>query len=271
MVVQTGDSGGVEHTSRPSIHVDGDADVAPRPRPVPRSHWQIPPPEEADEDGVVGLGADLAPATLVSCYRDGIFPWPHDDVPLPWFSPDPRAVIPVGEVHLSRSLRRTLRRCGWTTTVDRAFPDVMAACGTDRGEDGTWITAEMLAAYTALHDLGWAHSVEVWDGPDLVGGIYGVQVGGIFTGESMFHRRTDASKVALVDLVQRFAGAGGHLLDVQILTDHLATLGAREVPRADFLAHLHRWRDLDVRLTRGPRAARDLLDQSATPRSVAGS
>lgn len=244
---------------RPAINIDGDADIAPRPRPVPRSRWQIPPAEEADEDGVVGLGADLAPATLVSCYRDGIFPWPHDDVPMPWFSPDPRAVIPVDGVHVSRSLRRTLRRCGWTTTVDHAFPAVMAACGTNRGDDGTWITSEMLAAYSALHDLGWAHSVEVWDGTTLVGGIYGVQVGGVFTGESMFHRTTDASKVALVDLVQRLAGAGGHLLDVQILTDHLASMGAVEVPRERFLDDLRRWRDLDVRLARGPRRAADLL------------
>ncbi len=145
---------------------------------------------------------------MVAAYRGGIFPWPHDDLPLPWFSPDPRAVIACGTVHVSRSLRRTLRRSGWTTTVDRASRDVVDGCR-DRPGEGTWITDEMVAAYGRLFDLGWAHTVEVWDGDRLVGGIHGLLVGGFFTGESMFHRVRDASKVALLDLVDRIAEAGG--------------------------------------------------------------
>lgn len=226
-------------------------DRVPPPRPVAPSAWVLPDPSEADADGVVGIGADLAPGTLVDAYRHGIFPWPHAGVALPWFSPDPRGLIPVGEVHVSRSLRRTLRRCGWTTTVDADFDAVVRACAEERGHEGTWITPSMARAYRRLHVLGWAHSLEVWDGSRLVGGVYGVQAGGVFTGESMFHRATDASKVALVDLCDRLAEAGGAVLDVQLTTEHLASLGARDVSRAQFLRLLGRLRDLDVRFHPG--------------------
>ncbi len=212
---------------------------------MPPSLWAWPEPE--DGDGLVGFGADLLPATLVDAYRRGIFPWPHDDLALPWFSPDPRGVLLPGRMHVSRSLRRTLRRCGWTTTVDGATAAVIAACAEDRAE-GTWITPAMQRAYLRLHELGWVHSVEVWEGAELVGGVYGVQLGGIVTGESMFHRRSDASKVALLDLLERLRAAGGVLLDVQLLTDHLARLGAVELPRATFLSLLAAHRDDDVRL-----------------------
>lgn len=224
------------------------------PEPLPGSSWVLPPVHEADEEGVVGVGADLAPSTLVDAYRRGIFPWPHRDVPLPWFSPDPRGVIRFGDLHVSRSLRRTLRRCGWTTTVDRAFAAVVRGCREDRGAAGTWITLEMAEAYGRLHDLGWARSVEVWEDDDLVGGLYGVQVGGILTGESMFHRESDASKVALVDLMIRLHEAGGRLLDVQLTTDHLRRLGATDVPRTRFLRELKEVRDDEVlmRTTREP-------------------
>lgn len=223
--------------------------LAPPPRPVAPSAWVLPDPSDADLDGVVGIGADLAPSTLVEAYRRGIFPWPHSGVALPWFSPDPRGVLDLDAVHVSRSLRRTLRRSGWTTTVDHAFDDVVGACATERGEDGTWITPAMARAYRRLHVLGWAHSLEVWsDDGRLVGGIYGVQVGAVFTGESMFHRVSDASKAALVDLCARFQWAGGHLLDVQLTTPHLVSMGARDVPRARFAQWLRGARDLDVRL-----------------------
>jgi leucyl/phenylalanyl-tRNA---protein transferase len=225
--------------------------LAPRPRPVPPSAWMFPEPARTDEDGVVGVGADLSPATLVDAYRHGIFPWPHPDVPLPWFSPDPRGVIELDRLHVSRSLHRTLRASGWTTTVDAAFERVVTSCALDRGEAGTWITPTMVRAYQRLQVLGWAHSLEVWSGDELVGGVYGVQVGGVFTGESMFHRVADASKVALVDLVARLAAAGGRLLDVQITTDHLRSLGARDLPRAEFLDVLAACRDDDVRLQVG--------------------
>jgi leucyl/phenylalanyl-tRNA--protein transferase len=233
------------------------------PDPGP-SRWSFPDPAGAGEDGLVGIGADLAPATLLDAYRRGIFPWPHPGAPLPWFSPDPRGVIPLDGVVVSRSLRARLRRSGWETTVDRSFPAVIAGCadrpGTGRagggwrpgpspGEAGTWITPPMRTAYQRLHNLGHAHSLEVWADGELVGGLYGVGVGGVFTGESMFHLATDASKVALVDLAARLAAAGGCLIDVQMVTPHLATLGARDLPRAEFLELLARVRDQPVRLS----------------------
>lgn len=240
---------------------DDGSGLARAPEPVPASAWLLPDPEQADEDGVVGVGADLAPGTLVDAYQRGMFPWPHPGVPLPWFSPDPRGVLDAGEVRVSRSLRRRLRSCGWTTTVDAAFRAVVSGCGEDRGDgQGSWITSAMARAYGRLHDLGWAHSLEVWEGDRLVGGIYGVQVGGVFTGESMFHRSTDASKVALLDLVARFHAAGGRLVDVQLTTPHLRSLGARDLPRHEFLSVLAGARQLDVRLARGRRAATRLVD-----------
>jgi leucyl/phenylalanyl-tRNA--protein transferase len=216
------------------------------------SRWRFPDPATAGPDGLVGIGADLEPATLLQAYRQGIFPWPHPGAPLPWFSPDPRGVIFLDGLVVSRSLRARLRRSGWETTVDRAFAAVLARCA-DRPaaqrEGGTWITGPMRAAYQRLHDLGHAHSLEVWADGELVGGLYGVGVGGVFTGESMFHLATDASKVALVDLVARLAEAGGQLIDVQMVTPHLASLGARDLPRREFLAWLARVRDLPVRLS----------------------
>ena len=243
------------------------------------SRWRFPDPATAGEDGLVGVGADLEPATLVDAYRRGIFPWPHPGAPLPWFSPDPRGVIPLDGLVVSRSLRTRLRRSGWETTVDRAFAAVLAGCADRPGgtggsgrrgpgnpdgvprsieapgdpregeaEGGTWITSPMRAAYLRLHELGHAHSLEVWAGGGLVGGLYGVGVGGVFTGESMFHLATDASKVALVDLVARLGEAGGRLIDVQMVTPHLASLGARDLPRVDFLDLLARVGDDPVRL-----------------------
>ena len=217
------------------------------PARVAASRWQFPDPAGAGPDGMVGFGADLEPETLVHAYRHGIFPWPHPGAPLPWFSPDPRGVLPLDGLTVSRSLRQRLRGCGWHTTVDQAFDAVIAACADRRGE-GTWITGRMRAAYRRLHRLGWAHSLEVWDHGALAGGLYGLLVGGVFTGESMFHRATDASKVALVDLVARLAEGGGCLIDVQVLTAHLARLGACEIPRGDYLALLDRVRDDLVRL-----------------------
>jgi leucyl/phenylalanyl-tRNA---protein transferase len=229
------------------------------PQPVPPSAWILPDPAEADEDGVVGVGADLSPGTLVDAYRRGIFPWPHPGVPLPWFSPDPRGVIALDGLRVSRSLRQRLRRCGWKTTVDVAFSAVVKGCAEGRGTAGTWISPTMARAYVRLHQLGWAHSVEVWDGATLIGGLYGVQVGGVFTGESMFNRVSDASKVALIDLAARFHAAGGRLLDVQLTTDHLLSMGAVDVPREDFVGVLLAARDLDVRMTVGRRPVDRLL------------
>jgi len=218
------------------------------PEPVGPTPWRIPDPSTADPEAgdVVGFGADLKPSTLVDAYQRGIFPWPHPGVAVPWFSPDPRAVIPLDGFRISRSLRQRLRRSGWFTTVDAAFDAVVDACANRPGGEGTWIGWEMQQSYGRLSRLGWAHSVEVWDGDALVGGLYGVAVGGCFTGESMFHRETDASKVALADLVARWAEAGGAFVDVQLPTPHLTTLGAVEMPRAEFLARLDSVRDRHV-------------------------
>jgi leucyl/phenylalanyl-tRNA---protein transferase len=228
-------------------------DARPSRPPPPRlpgpPRWRFPDPAVADADGLLGVGADLGPDTLVHAYRAGVFPWPHEGMPLPWFSPDPRGVLEPGAVVVRRSLRRRLRSCGWETTVDAAFGAVTAACARRPGE-GTWITTTMRAAYERLHALGWAHSLEVWDGDELVGGLYGVQCGGVFTGESMFHDRADASKVALVDLCERLTTAGGTVVDVQLTTPHLATMGARDTARAEFLGLLAAVRDDDVRLDR---------------------
>lgn len=200
----------------------------------PPTQWQFPPAHAADEDGVVGVGADLEPGTLLAAYRAGLFPMPLGrSGPVAWWSPDPRGVLPLDGLRVSRSLRKSCAR--FEVRVDTAFAAVIAACA-DRRRPGAWITEPVRRAYVALHDLGWAHSVEAWtpDG-DLAGGLYGVAVGGLFAGESMFHRHTDASKVALVALVERLADGGGALLDVQWLTPHLASLGAVAVPRPTYL------------------------------------
>jgi leucyl/phenylalanyl-tRNA--protein transferase len=218
--------------------------------PVGPTRWRMRA-EEADEEGIVGAGADLEVSTLVAAYRDGIFPWPHPGVPLLWFSPDPRAVIELDAVRISRRLRTRLRQSGWVTTLSQALPQVIEACA-ERGRTGTWITPEMRDAYVELGALDWVHSIEVWEDGELVGGLYGVLVGGVFTGESMFHRRDDASKVALIDLCARLRAAGATLLDVQLPTDHLRSMGATTLARAAFLARLRAERDRPVRPVRGP-------------------
>ncbi|HZD67673.1 MAG TPA: leucyl/phenylalanyl-tRNA--protein transferase [Actinomycetes bacterium] len=232
--------------------------------------WRFPDPSTADADGVVGFGADLQPDTLLHAYRQGIFPWPHPGMPLPWCSPDPRGVLPLDGLRVSRSLRQRLRRCGFHTTVDRSFAAVVEACAASHRDEGTWILPQMRAAYLRLHLLGHAHSLEVWRGRELVGGLYGVGVGAVFAGESMFHRTSDASKVALVDLVARLAEAGGWLIDVQLTTPHLASLGARPMPRADFLALLRRARDMPVSLTRDRLPVARLAPPARLPAGSAG-
>jgi leucyl/phenylalanyl-tRNA--protein transferase len=207
----------------------------------PPSVWDFPPATTADADGVVGLGADLEPGTLLAAYRSGIFPMPlHRHGPMAWWSPDPRGIIPMERVPVSRSLRRSRRR--FEVRVDTAFDVVTAACADPSRQHG-WITEEIRDAYARLHDLGWAHSVETWteDG-ELVGGLYGLAIGGLFAGESMFHHQTDASKVALVELVERLAetGAAGRLLDVQWATPHLESLGAVAIPARRYLEALDR-------------------------------
>lgn len=198
-----------------------------------RPPGRFPDPNDYDAEGLVAVGGDLEPERLLLAYRSGIFPWYSEDtVPL-WWSPDPRALLAPERLHVSRSLQKTIRRGGFALTWNRCFERVMGECGRGR-EQGTWILPEMLAAYVRLHELGHAHSLEVWQGERLVGGVYGVQVGGLFAAESMFHRATDMSKVALVALVRSLSAAGIELLDVQFVTDHLASLGAFAIPRREY-------------------------------------
>jgi leucyl/phenylalanyl-tRNA--protein transferase len=196
----------------------------------------MPDPRRAPDHGLVAAGGDLAPGTVLAAYRAGIFPWPDTDSRLFWFSPNPRAVIPLDGFHESRRLRRTRRQGRFVTTHDRDFAGVVDGCATAHGP--TWITPAMRAAYTALHRLGWAHSVEVWAGGVLVGGVYGVTVGGLFAAESMFHHESDASKVALAELVAHLRARRFVLLDVQLATPHLTSLGAIEIPRDEYLRRL---------------------------------
>jgi leucyl/phenylalanyl-tRNA---protein transferase len=211
------------------------------PAEPPPTAWVFPPPETADRQGLVGIGADLEPGTMLAAYRAGVFPMPLSRRgPVGWWSPEPRGVIPLDRFHVSRSLRRACRT--YEVRVDTAFAEVVRHCADPRRPHG-WITPAMRTAYQRLHELGWAHSVETWDrSGQLVGGVFGVAVGGLFAGESMFHRARDASKVALVALVGllRDAWAADRLFDVQWTTPHLCSLGAEDISRREYLSRLER-------------------------------
>ncbi len=211
------------------------------------------PDQRHTRGDIVAVGDDLRVETLRDAYRHGIFPWPHDPLPLPWFSPRRRAVLLFDELHVGRSLRRTLKRATWRFTIDHDFPAVIRACARAfRGEeDGTWIGPEIIDAYCALHRAGDAHSIEVWEENEVVGGLYGVVAGGLFTGESMFHRRADASKAALLFLIDHLRARGASWLDCQVMTPHMEALGAREIPRARFLDLLEEAQKSGVRLFGG--------------------
>jgi leucyl/phenylalanyl-tRNA---protein transferase len=213
----------------------------------PDGPLQFPDPAGYDHEGLLAVGGELSQARLLLAYRSGIFPWYGEGYLPMWWSPDPRALLDPEHLHIARSLTKVFRRGGFSITWNRCFERVMRACG-ERRRDGTWIIAEMLAAYGELHRRGAAHSLEVWCADELVGGIYGVQVGAAFAAESMFHRRTDMSKVALVALVHSLFAAGIRLLDVQFVTPHLRSLGAFEVARTEYLGRLAVARDLAVDL-----------------------
>ena len=201
----------------------------------------FPPVESAEDYGLLAIGGDLSVERLLLAYSLGIFPWYNPGEPILWWSPDPRCVLFPAELHLSRSMRRFLHRCPFRVSVDENFSEVISWCRqlrVDLDGSGTWITPEMKQAFIRLHELGFAHSIEVWEGEELVGGIYGVCLGRCFFGESMFSRRDNASKVALVHLVRRLRESGFEFLDCQQTTDHLLSLGAREISRPEFLDHL---------------------------------
>ena len=189
----------------------------------------------ANPNGLLAVGGDLSPQRLIEAYRHGIFPWFSEGEPILWWSPDPRMVLFPGELKISRSLRKTLKKDNYEIRVDSAFSEVMQACAQPRnGCAGTWIHAEMISAYAALYEMGLAHSVEVWIGGELMGGLYGVAQGKVFFGESMFSRVSDASKIAFVHLVKQLERRGFRMIDCQMKTVHLASLGGREIPRKEF-------------------------------------
>jgi leucyl/phenylalanyl-tRNA--protein transferase len=200
----------------------------------------FPDPALAEPDGLLAVGGDLSPPRLLAAYASGIFPWYDERSPILWWSPDPRLVLVPGELHVSRSLARTLRRGAFRVTADSAFEKVIRRCAGKprKGQRGTWITEEMIDAYVELHRLGFAHSFEAWRGGRLAGGLYGVSLGSIFFGESMFADAPDASKAAFARGVEWLASRGVSLVDCQVRTEHLVSLGAREMPRRAFLARV---------------------------------
>ena len=223
---------------------------APRRQPLflqPGDPIAFPDPSAFDAEGLVAVGGDLRPERLVAAYASGVFPWYSEGYLPMWWSPDPRAVFEPAGGHVSHSLRKVLKRAAFELSFDTCFARVMRECGRGR-TDGTWILPERVVAYEELHRRGAAHSLEVWVDRELVGGIYGVQVGGLFAAESMFHRRRDMSKVALVALLQSLTAAGIELFDVQFATPHLQSLGAVELPRREYLRRLTVVRDLTVDL-----------------------
>ncbi|HEB78566.1 MAG TPA: leucyl/phenylalanyl-tRNA--protein transferase [Methylothermaceae bacterium] len=204
----------------------------------------FPPVDQALEEpnGLLAVGGDLSPARLLQAYHQGIFPWYNPGEPILWWSPDPRLVLFPEKLKVSRSLRKLLRKDEFQFTIDQAFEQVIDACAMPRArESGTWITPEMRLAYVRLHRLGHAHSAETWLDGELVGGLYGVVIGRVFYGESMFHRHSNASKVAFVKLVECLRRWGFALIDCQVHTSHLVRFGAEEIPRRQFIGLLERW------------------------------
>jgi leucyl/phenylalanyl-tRNA--protein transferase len=206
--------------------------------------WELPDPRDGiPGEDLIAVGGGLDSGTLISAYSRGLFPMnvpmgPHEEPMIGWWSPDPRGVLALGDMRISRSLAKSCRR--FTVTFDTCFEDVVRACADPRRPQG-WITEEFVQAYVLLHDRGYAHSVEVWSAEELAGGLYGVEIGGLFAGESMFHRTRDASKVGLVALVERLSSCPGErLIDVQWATAHLRSLGTQEIPRLDYLRMLPR-------------------------------
>ena len=216
-------------------------------------HWLLPnnPPDSFPDvtkalrspDGLLAMGGDLSPERIILAYRHGIFPWYNEGQPIMWWSPDPRAVIFPDEFHVSRSLRRKLRSGTYSVSIDQCFDKVIVNCANNHCDTGTWITEDMLEAYHKLHELGYAHSVETWQKDQLVGGMYGLAIGKMFFGESMYSAVPDASKIALARLVHLLKQTGVKLLDCQVTSDHLLTLGMRPVPRKSFVEYLNLYVD----------------------------
>lgn len=210
----------------------------------------FPDPRDATAEGIVALGGVLSTENLLRAYRRGIFPWPIDGLPLPWFCPPERAILEFKDLHVSRSLRYARRRSRLRFTINQAFTEVVRACAeaVRAGEQGTWITPQIVRAYSELNQLGHAHSIEAWENETLVGGIYGVEVDGAFGGESMFYRRPNASKLALLFLIERLQQSGLDWMDIQMMTPHMEALGAKVITREEFLEKLALTRALGLKL-----------------------
>ena len=201
----------------------------------------FPPVESASEEGIVALGGDLSPERLLLAYKNGIFPWYNEDEPIIWWCPDPRFVLFPGDLKISKSMQTVLRNGSFRFTINRAFSSVIQHCKniTRKDQDGTWINPAVQKAYTVLHELGYAHSAEAWQGGELVGGLYGIRMGNVFFGESMFSKKSNASKFAFIKYVQQLQKEGVVVIDCQVHTDHLESLGAGMIERTQFIDLLH--------------------------------
>ena len=215
---------------------------------------RFPNPRQTGPEGILAVGGDLHPQSLLLAYRQGIFPWPMDGVPLAWFCPPERGIVEFSEIHIPRSLTAVQKRAPYRLTIDRAFESVIRSCAAlpRPGQDGTWITDEMVEAYTTFHRIGHAHSVEAWLGDELVGGMYGVDVDGAFAGESMFYLKPNASKLVLLYLFDHLKKRGLDWMDIQVLTPHMEALGAKLIPRDLFLDRLAQTRKRGLRLFDSP-------------------
>jgi leucyl/phenylalanyl-tRNA--protein transferase len=211
---------------------------------------RFPDPRHSTPEGIVAVGGDLEPESLLLAYRQGIFPWPISDLPLTWFCPPTRAILEWDQLHIPRSLVKTRKKNLFQFTFDQAFSHVIEACSQipRPHQPGTWITDEIKQAYCKLHELGHAHSIEVWKDQQLVGGLYGVDAGGVFAGESMFYLEPNASKLAILTLMEHLHAKGSHWMDIQVLTPHMEAMGAREVPRNEFLNRLKETLQLKIEL-----------------------
>ncbi|MGB0894944.1 MAG: leucyl/phenylalanyl-tRNA--protein transferase [Parashewanella sp.] len=212
--------------------------------------YSFPAPDKALEEpnGLIAIGGDLSPERLLSAYANGIFPWFNENDPILWWSPSPRAVLVPGEMHISKSLAKFNRKHEWEITINHAFEQVIHHCAEPRvNQDGTWITEDIQQAYIQLHKIGRAHSLEVWDKSELIGGLYGINVGRVFCGESMFHKATNASKIALLELQKHLLHFDYALIDTQMMNDHLLSLGVQSISREEFINQLNHYRQMTPR------------------------
>jgi leucyl/phenylalanyl-tRNA--protein transferase len=222
----------------------------PNPRTHEFSEWVLFGDYYYNARDIIGFGGDLTVENLTNAYRNGIFPWHIDNLPMPWFCPEKRAILEFAELHIPRTLRKDWRKDEFTFTIDKDFPAVINHCAEAKRkfETGTWITDEFIETYIKFHKAGKAHSVEVWKNDEIVGGLYGVDAGGVFCGESMFHLRSNASKLALLFLIEHLKTRGTTWIDIQVMTPHFEVLGAKEIDRAEFLDKLKKTQDKILQL-----------------------